>query len=394
MTYYVGIDNSSLDHKVCILNNEGNLYSQFTIENNLIGFNKLDTELKNFDEVLIGFELPHGPLVDYLKVKNYTTYSLNPLKIKRFKETITVSGNKNDRIDAAAIAEYLRRNHNQCRPMIYNTSEVEKLKMLCIIHNRMTEEYSRYINKLHFAVRQYFYLHESLFSHFGCTVQLKMLIKYPTFDDLRQASDEELILFLKSNHYNNPKYITKLLWKIREHDQLISPDVVHAYLYEVNLLCEIMSSIERSLKNIEKEMLGILDNHHLGKIFRSIPGVGTILGSNLLALFGDNMNRFDNANQAQCLFGTAPKNYQSGSYHKVTMRKACNKYARTILYRFAFETLIHSKWARAYYDMQKKKGKKHSVAIRALSNKWVKVVYRLWKDEIFYEEDKKIVMAA
>lgn len=394
MTYYVGIDNSSLDHKVCILNNEGNLYSQFTIENNLAGFNELGTQLKNLDKVLIGFELPHGPLVDYLKTKNYTTYSLNPLKIKRFKETITVSGNKNDKIDAAAIAEYLRRNHNQCRPMIYSSSEVEKLKMLCIIHNRMTEEHSRYINKLHFAVRQYFYLHESLFSHFGCTVQLKMLIKYPTFDDLRQASDEELILFLKSNHYHNPKYITKLLGKIREHDQLISPDVVYAYLHEVNMLCEIMSSIERSLKDIEKEMIGILDNHHLGKIFRSIPGVGTILGSNLLALFGDNMNRFDNANQAQCLFGTAPKNYQSGSYHKVTMRKACNKYARAILYRFAFETLIHCQWARVYYDMQKTKGKKHSVAIRALSNKWVKVIYRLWKDEIFYEEDKKLVAAA
>lgn len=76
------------------------------------------------------------------------------------------------------------------------------------------------------------------------------------------------------------------------------------------------------------------------------------------------------------------------------MRKACNKSARAILYQFAFTSLRYSTWARKYYDQQKEKGKTHSVAVRALSNKWVKIIFKLWKDEIFYDETKKITPAA
>jgi hypothetical protein len=128
----------------------------------------------------------------------------------------------------------------------------------------------------------------------------------------------------------------------------------------------------------------------MGLVFKSLPGAGNVLACKLLALFGDNKDRFNDYNGVQCLFGTAPQNYQSGMYHKVIMRKACNKSARAILYKFAFSSLQFSDWARCYYDNQRAKGKTHSVAVRALSNKWIKIIYKLWKDEILYCEDKKI----
>lgn len=76
------------------------------------------------------------------------------------------------------------------------------------------------------------------------------------------------------------------------------------------------------------------------------------------------------------------------------MRKACNKAARSILYKFAFSSMHFSKWAREYYDNQRAKGKTHSVAVRALSNKWVKNIYKIWKDEIIYDENQKISSSA
>ena len=94
------------------------------------------------------------------------------------------------------------------------------------------------------------------------------------------------------------------------------------------------------------------------------------------------------------MFGTAPKNYQSGMYHKVIMRKAFSISARAVLYKFAFSTLQFSKWSREYYDRQKAKGKTHSVTVRALSNKWIKIIFKIWKDEIIYEELKNFTAAA
>lgn len=398
MNYYVGIDNSSLDHRVRIIDDFVNIKLSFTIANNLDGFEELHEKLSSFENVKIGFELPHGPLVDFLSSKKYQLYSLNPLKIKRFKESLKVSGNKNDNIDALAIAQYLRHNQASIRPLLFNSPEIERLKTLSVVHTRLTHNRARHINKLRFCVRQYFPLQEELFSAFGGPTHLKMLIKYPTFESLQSASDEEIKDFLIKNKYCRPAWINKILEKSRSFRQYISQDVVFAYRYEAICLAEIIMSLNNNLREIEKEMASITEKHTLGKCMKSLPGAGVVLSAKILALFGDNKDRFDNANGAQCLFGTAPKNYQSGPYHKVIMRKACNKSARAILYQYAFSSLKFSSWAREYYDNQKSKGKTHSVAIRALSNKWVNVIFALWKKETFYcknkENDKKNIFVA
>jgi transposase len=394
MQYYIGIDNSSLDHKIRVMDENGKQNMSFLISNSYDGFKKLDDKLSRLTNIKIGFELPHGPLVDYLHINNYHLYSLNPLKIKRYKESIKVSGNKNDDIDALAIAEYLRNNSAHTRELLYNSSEIERLKNLSIIHTRLTNDRARHLNKLHFTVRQYFPIQEILFGDFGCTVHLEMIRKYPTFDCLRLASDEEITKFLKHHKYCRQIYINKVIEKIRKYSQLISKDVEYAYQIEAECLCRIISVLNEELKHIEKEMNTITDKHRLGKYFKSLPGAGKVLACKMLALFGDNKNRFDSSNGIQCLFGTAPKNYQSGLYHKVIMRKACSKSSRAVMYKFAFSTLQFSKWSRKYYDNQKAKGKTHSVAVRALSNKWIKVIYKIWKDEIFYEESKKKSSAA
>jgi transposase len=394
MEHFIGIDNSSLDHKVRVIDENGHLNLSFTITNDFDGFEKLNHELNQLKDSKIGFELPHGPLVDYLHEHGYKLYSLNPLKIKRFKESLKVSGNKNDDIDAVAIAEYLRSNNRYTRELLYNSHEIEKLKNLSIIHTRMVHNRARHINKLHFVVRQYFPLQEALFGDFACTVQLKMLIKYPTFADLNNASDKEINEFLKLNKYRRQDYIDKIIRKIRNYNQLISKDVEFAYRIEAEYLCDLLLVTNDRIKEIETEMNKITDAHNLGKVFKSLPGAGNILSCKLLSIFGDNKDRFDNYNGMQCLFGTAPKNYQSGMYHKVIMRKACSKSARAVLYEFAFSSLRFSKWARDYYDRQKERGKTHSVAVRALSNKWIRVIYKLWKEEIFYEESKKVTTAA
>jgi transposase len=394
MNHYVGIDNSSADHKVRIIDEKGNLNLSFSITNTFDGFEELNTKLSGLSDMRIGFELPHGPLVDYLHLKDYHLYSLNPLKIKRFKESLKVAGNKTDDIDAHAIAEYLRMNSTITRELVLNSSEIEGMKTLSIIHSRLVHDRARHLNKLHFSVRQYFHLHEMLFRNFGCKTQLKMIIKYPSFSNLKKVSDEEIIKFLKDHKYRRGIYINRLIEKFHHYNQLVPPEVESAYQMEAVCLCKILLILDEDINRIEKEMNSIADAHSLGKYFKSLPGAGLILSGKLLAIFGDNKDRFANYSAAQCFFGTAPRNYQSGKYHKVLMRKACNKSGRAVLYDYAFSSIKFSRWARAYYDNQRAKGKTNSVALRSLSNKWVKIIFKIWKDEVLYQEDKIFSAAA
>ena len=306
---------------------------------------------------------------------------------------MAVSGNKNDWIDAEAIAAYLEANETRCRPLLFNSPDLEKLKHVCIIHSRLSKERRRYLNKLHFAVREYFGLQETLFGTFGRKTQLQLLRRYPSFAALANASDQELVDFLKSHRYRNPKFIQRVLEKIRHHEQYVSPQREYAYQFETSFLCEMLLSLHDRLYSLELDMERIVSGHRLGPIFQSLPGAGRILSAKLLVLFGDRKARFQTANGVQCLYGTAPKNFQSGGYHKVVMRKACNKTGRDVFFEYSFSSLRFSSWARIYYDLQRSRGKTHSVAVRALSNKWVQVIFKMWQTESPYQEGLKSKVA-
>ena len=45
-----------------------------------------------------------------------------------------------------------------------------------------------------------------------------------------------------------------------------------------------------------------------------------------------------------------------------------------------------SEWAKAYYDQQRKNDKSHPAAVRALANKWIRIIFRCWKDKKPYDE--------
>ena len=44
-------------------------------------------------------------------------------------------------------------------------------------------------------------------------------------------------------------------------------------------------------------------------------------------------------------------------------------------------------WAREFYQDQKKSGKHHNTAMRNLATKWLRILFRLWKNGEVYDED-------
>ena len=42
-------------------------------------------------------------------------------------------------------------------------------------------------------------------------------------------------------------------------------------------------------------------------------------------------------------------------------------------------------WAEAYYQRKRELGKTHSMAVRALSNVWVRIIYALWSKHEPYQ---------
>ena len=130
-----------------------------------------------------------------------------------------------------------------------------------------------------------------------------------------------------------------------------------------------------------------LFNHHPDHfIFSSRPGSGKALRLRLLTIFGEDRDRFQCAAEVQTVSGIAPLLRSSGKTRIVSYRWACPKFVRQGVHAFAAQSQHWCPWAQAFYQMQVSQGKDHHVAVRSLAFKWLRIIYRCWKNRVPYDD--------
>ena len=129
-------------------------------------------------------------------------------------------------------------------------------------------------------------------------------------------------------------------------------------------------------------------------IFESLPGAGAVMAPRLLAAFGSQRERYGSAGEVQAYSGIAPVIERSGKRKWVHCRIACPKFLRQSFHEWAGHSIAHSVWARSYYQQLRSRGKGHHAAVRALAFKWIRILFRCWKDRVAYDEDKYLVVLA
>ena len=123
-------------------------------------------------------------------------------------------------------------------------------------------------------------------------------------------------------------------------------------------------------------------------IFTSLPGAGPTFAPRLLAAIGSDRERYESVEAMQQYLGIAPVTERSGKSTWVHWRYACSTFLRQSIVEWAGMSMRYSYWAAAYYRQQREKGKKHHVAVRALAFKWLRILYRCWKERKPYDEAK------
>jgi transposase len=88
-------------------------------------------------EVLIGIETERGPWVAALSAAGYTVYAINPLQVARYRERHSVSGANSDAADAHTLADMVRTDSHQLRPVAADTPQAEAVKVLTRAHRTL-----------------------------------------------------------------------------------------------------------------------------------------------------------------------------------------------------------------------------------------------------------------
>jgi transposase len=146
----------------------------------------------------------------------------------------------------------------------------------------------------------------------------------------------------------------------------------------------------RAIQVFDDRIAQVFANHADCDVFSSFPGAGDVCAPRLAAAFGTDRSRWESAAELQSYSGIGPVTERSGKTLWVHHRLACPKFVKQTFHEFADQSIRFSRWARAYYDQQRRRGNDHHAALRALAYKWIRILFRCWKDRTPYNEGKYI----
>jgi transposase len=140
---FVGDDWSEQHHDVEIQNEAGRRLGRARLDEGIAGISRLHEliaeQLEEDDEppqVVVGIETDRGPWVVALVAAGYQVYAINPLQVARYRERRSVSGAKSDTADAHTLADMVRTDRHQLRPVAEDSDAAEAV--LVIAWNLLT----------------------------------------------------------------------------------------------------------------------------------------------------------------------------------------------------------------------------------------------------------------
>ena len=213
------------------------------------------------------------------------------------------------------------------------------------------------------------------------------LDRWPTLAAVKQEPAEVVREFYRRHHCSNRKVIQARCEQIAQAQALTGDAaVVEAGTLKVVMLVGQLRALWPAIERYEKRIAELFGCHADAKLFANLPGAGPALAPRLLAAFGSDRERFATAAEMQRFSGVAPVTVRSGQGCWVHWRWACPKFLRQSFVEFAEQSLRQSAWAAAFYERQRADGKGHAAALRSLAFKWIRILFRCWKDRQPYNE--------
>jgi len=371
------------------IDEQGRQLSSIRVAHTPEGLNCLDAYLEGIaggqghEEVACIIETTHGLLITHLLEQGWPVYPVNPRTVDRHRAP---SGAKTDTIDAYLLAKTGRADFADLRRLNPDSELIQELKELTRDQDALVQMQTRLLNQLTACLKAYYPAALTAFSKLAQPTTLAFLRAYPTPEQARSASVEEMEILLKQRRYPGGRAAAQRFFAHFQQPSLQASAVTTRT--KARLMLALLDQLEPLIRRIasydeEIERLFLTSEDH--DLFYALPGAGARLAPRLLAEIGDDRSRYQSATSLQALAGTSPVLFQSGMYSKAHRRLGCIKPLRNALHQFAFHSTRSEPWAKAYYQRKRAEGKSHTVAVRALANVWVRIVFAIWTKKEVYQ---------
>jgi transposase len=319
-----------------------------------------------------------------------TVFPVHPATSARFRLAFSPSGAKDDGPDADILLALLRQHRDRLTPFAPDTAATRELAAMVAQRRSAVDQRTALLNQLIALLKRVFPQALTLAGDDpSAPMGLAFLRRFPSLSAVKKAGASRLRTFYHQHNARSAERIEQRVALLANARPLVTDEaILRPAALELERLLDLLEVIARHVAVYDKAIAQAFALHPKAEIFASLPGAGAALAPRLLTLFGEQMERYPDAASLQKYAGVAPVRERSQGHLWVHWRWAAPKFLRQTLVEWAGQTVVHCGWAKAYYQKQKKAGKAHHAILRALAFKWVRILWRCWKDGVPYDENR------
>jgi transposase len=394
----VGIDWATQSHQVCVGSASGEVLEEREVEHDAGAIARLVNELLERAggagaRIAVGIEVPRGGLVETLLERGLHVYALNPKQTDRFRDRHSMSGAKDDRRDAFVIFDALRTDLGKFRRVDVDDPLVIQLREVSRADEDLRQEANRLTNRLR----------EQLYRALPHLLTLSPSANEPWFWELAErtlARPQARMSTRQVERVMRSHRIRRLLTVLRQPPISVAPGTIEAVSTHVALLVPRLRIVDEQRKECAKRLRALLDAYAPDdpgggagpsepsdvQILRSLPGIGIMVASTLLAESATLLARRDRET-LRSLAGIAPVTKSSGKRRVVMMRYGANQRLRNAFYHWARTSVQHDEAAHTYYARLRARGHTHGRALRSVADRWLRVLMAMLTDRTLYDPE-------
>jgi hypothetical protein len=378
---FAGVDWAEAHHDVHIQDENGKRLAAGRLPGGVEGiarFHELAAaHAEDPGQVVIGIGTDRGLFVAALATAGYQVFAVNPMSTSRYRERHAVSGAKSDPGDAKVLADMVRTDRHNHRPVAGDSDLAAAVKVLARAHQSMIWGRRRQASQLRSTLREFYPAALTAFDDLtsGDAVEVLRAAPEPARGAALSRTQITAALRRGGRQRRLPGRAAAIQAALRA-PQLQPPAVLAAAMgASVSAPVSVIAAMTTQISVLEAQLAANFEQHPDAVVVRSLPGLGTIPGARVLGEFGDEPDRYASAKSRKNYAGTSPITRAPGTRRVVLARHVRNQRLADAIYLWAFAALTASPGARACYDTHRTAGDTHHQALRALGNRLTGILH-------------------
>ena len=281
---FVGDDWAEGHHDVCLVDEGGTRLAARRLPEGLAGVGVLHEMIGEYTSdpatVVVGVETDRGLWVG----AGYQVYAINPKAVSRYRDRHRLAGAKSDRGDAKVLADLVRTDRHNHRPVAGDSPETEGIKIVARVHQHLIWARVRHTNGVRNALREYYPAALETFPNLAHWDTLAILGRAPTPNIGARLTLPQIRAALKAaGRRRNLDTVARQIQKGLRGAHLAAPEpAVAAYGATVAALVSIIGELNRQVSELEATLATRFGEHPDAVIYLSQPRLAKRLGAPML----------------------------------------------------------------------------------------------------------------